>query len=281
MATLEAFDQFLEQFQSEETRRAYRRDIIKFFNWARKRPKKITKLDALGYLKHLRDSKISNASVNRAFSSIRSYMRLLVSVDVIEKNPFDRDAIKMPRVQHITSEEITDDDLKRILAVAKDSLERSIVCLMAYNGMRRSEVCNIRQCDIYNMKGMTVIEIHGKGDKTRVIPLNAKCLEAIKPFLKSDRDNNTDPLLTFRKEKLKSDFLYKIIRKLVKEANIHKNIHPHMFRAKFASLALESGVPITSVQADLGHASIETTAMYDHSKNRLDRSSVNKIRTID
>ena len=90
MATLEAFDQFLEQFQSAETQRAYRRDIIHFFNWARKKPAKVTKLDALGYLKHLRESGISNALVNRAFSSIRSYMRLLVSVDVIEKNPFDR-----------------------------------------------------------------------------------------------------------------------------------------------------------------------------------------------
>ena len=177
-------------------------------------------------------------------------------------------------------DEITDDDLKRILASTKDSLEKSIVCLMAYNGLRRSEVCNIRQCDIYELQNMMVIEIHGKGDKTRVIPLQEKCLEAIGPFLKSDRENNTGPLLTFRKKKLKADFLYKVIRKLVESANIHKNIHPHMFRAKFASLALESGVPITLVQADLGHASIETTAMYDHSKNRLDRSSVNKIRTV-
>jgi site-specific recombinase XerD len=274
---LEAFDQFLEQFPSEETRRAYRRDIIKFFNWAKKRPIKITKLDALGDLKHLRDSGISNSSINRSFSAIRSYMRLLVSVDVISKNPFDRDAIRMPKIQRVPKEGITNEEMKRILSASKNNLEKAIICLMAYNGLRRSEVSGLRQRDIYEINDIRVIEIHGKGDKTRIIPLHVKCYEYMSGLISQDLDR---PIFLIRNKKITSDYIYKIIRRIVKDANIHKKIHPHMFRAKFASLALESGVPITSVQADMGHASIETTAMYDHAKNRLDRSSVNKIQEI-
>jgi site-specific recombinase XerD len=45
-------------------------------------------------------------------------------------------------------------------------------------------------------------------------------------------------------------------------------------------LALESGAPITSVQEDMGHASIETTAIYDHAKRNVERSTVLKIPKI-
>lgn len=291
-------EEFLMQYDSPETRRAYKRDIKRFFDFSKIDAKDINRMEAIRYLDSLKSSKISNSSINRMISSMKSYCKFLIFSDVISKNPFE--GMKLPKIHHREEDEITDDEVKKIIKKIKKPIEKAVIYLMLYNGLRRSEVCGLNYGDIdqrkvkqKNGKDVVVssVRIRGKGDKIRIRPLHPLCMEAIIKYLSSEdrtKGKEDEPIFsikTSKKTKRKSrriypEAIYRIVKSITKRARIKKNIHPHMFRAKFASLAIESGVPITTVQADLGHSSIETTAIYDHSKRSLERSSVYNIKEI-
>lgn len=289
---LHGLKEFLSQYKSGETRRAYHRDIKAFFKFTRKPPERITRLEAIAYLNHLESSgRFSSASINRLFSSVRSYMKFLLFMDILRKNPLD--GMRLPKVQHKEENSVTDDEIIKIFSKMKGKDIRTkrdivIITLMTYNGLRRSEIAGMNFGDIRKtMIGgdeYRTLEIRGKGDKTRVRPLHPECWNSIYDYLKASNRTKGKPgepiLMGNGGERISTSTIYNTIRRLTRKAGIKRKLHPHMFRAKFASLALESGAPITSVQADMGHASIETTAIYDHAKRNVERSTVLKIPKI-
>lgn len=278
---LPGIKEFLSQYDSLETRRAYKRDIFTFFMTTKKTPVGITRIEALAYLNKLKEHDFSSSSINRMVSSVRSYMKFLVFMDVIPKNPLE--GMKLPRVRHAEEDGMTDGEVEKIFAKLSKKDERTrrdevIISLMLYNGLRRSEVCGLNMGDIKKNGDNRLIEVRGKGDKVRIIPLHPECWQAIIEYLKCcDRlkGKPSEPVLCRKDGKrIDTQVVYNTVKRLQKAANIKRSLHPHMFRAKFASMALESGQPITSVQADMGHSSIETTAIYDHAKRRLERSAI-------
>jgi integrase/recombinase XerD len=288
---LHGLTEFISQYPSSETRRAYKRDITHFFLTKRKRPERVTRIDVIGYLNHLKEQGHSSATINRMFSSVRSYMRFLLFEDIIIKNPFE--GIRLPKIQHTEKDSITDEEIIKIFSKLRGKDDRTkrdivIITLMMYNGLRRSEVCGINFGDIKKVSiggdEYRVLEIRGKGDKTRVRPLHPECWNAIIDYLnccKRTKGKKEEPVLMGNNgSRISVSTIYNTIKRLEKKAKIKRKLNPHMFRAKFASLALQSGNPITSVQADMGHASIETTAIYDHAKRNIERSSVLKIPKI-
>lgn len=285
--TLPGFEEFINQFDSGETRRAYKRDIEFFFACSKKKPEKITKIECLNFLTKLKEANFTPKSIQRMVSSVRSYFKFLLFMDVVIKNPLE--GMKLPRINREIKDDISDDDVKRMFEsmskLENKNRNKLIISLMLYNGLRRSEVCSLSLKDIKKVDDIYVIKIIGKGSKLREIPLHKKCIEYMKDYLiEKNLKINSDGFLFPGKSKnihMTSQMVYNIIKKIKDNIKLTKKIHPHMFRAKFASMALESGVPITSVQADLGHSSIETTAMYDHGKTKFDRSSVNKIKDIE
>ena len=229
---------------------------------------------------------MSSASISRKFSAIRSYFTFLMSLDVVVKNPVV--GIKLPRIQHRVKDWLTDDEVLKILKSIPNTKrgyrDKAIVMLLLYNGLRRDEVCKLLFSDITKNQDGISITIKGKGNKIRIRPLHTECIKAIKDFLRvTDRTKEVSDkslFLTRRGAKMQGQDILRIIKHYMILSNINKNIYPHMFRSKFASMAFESGVPITSVQEDMGHTSIETTAMYDSSKKSFSRSSVLHIKTI-
>uniref|UniRef100_A0A6H2A056 Putative site-specific tyrosine recombinase n=1 Tax=viral metagenome TaxID=1070528 RepID=A0A6H2A056_9ZZZZ len=280
--TLSGLDQFISQFDSFETKRAYRRDIIQFFAYMKKSPVSINRIDVMAYVDALKKS-FSASTVNRLLSSVKSYMKFLLFNDIISKNPFE--GMRRPKIQRAMKEDVNDKDLQKMINQIKNPLEMSVMYLMLYNGLRRSEVCRLDLSSIKNTKDGIAIEFIGKGNKLRMIPLHPECQKAIHEYLKSQgrfvKDKKEPLFINNEGVRLDVQVVYRIVKRLMRKARIKMNVHPHMLRAKFVSMALESGVPITSVQADLGHSSIETTAMYDHAKNQFNRSSVLKIKKIE
>jgi integrase/recombinase XerD len=282
---LSGFKEFINQFDSEETKRAYERDIKFFFSFCKKSPEKITKIECLNFLSKLKESNFTPKSIQRMISSVRSYFKFLLFMDVVVKNPLE--GMKLPRINREIKEDISDNEVRKMFeCLNKDKSKNSsrnklLISLMLYNGLRRSEVCTLKLNDIRKIKDIYILRITGKGNKIREIPLHKKCISYMKDYLESNNMKiNTDKYLFPGHSKdshITSQSIYNIVKHIQKSIKLSKNIHPHMFRAKFASMALESGVPITSVQSDLGHSSIETTAMYDHGKSRFDRSSINRI----
>ena len=274
-------DQHLSMY-SYNTRRVYKSDIEEFFNLCDCEPSEVTKLNGIEYLNYLKQNKLSTTSIARKFCSIRSYFDFLVSIDHIDKNHLK--GIKLPRIKHKEKQWLTDEDVKTILSSIPNNTsgkrDRAMIFLMLYNGLRRSEVIGLNIESILPSDVGPVIRIEGKGDKIRTRPLHPECVSAIKSYLKETGrlSEKSGPLFLGKKGRVSSDLIYKVVKKYSKK--LKKHVHPHMFRAKFASMALEAGVEITSVQEDMGHVSVETTAMYDASKKSYERSSVHRIRKI-
>ena len=285
--TLPGIEEFLTQYESAETRRAYKRDVIRFFLFRKKQPKDIGRLDALAWLNKIRE-KYTPTTVNRMFASIRSYFLFLYSAEMIPSNPFEK-KYKLPKIQRKLKEELQDIDVikifRRIKNTVRGARDRAIINLMLYNGLRREEVAGLNIGDLIQAPEGVAIEVRGKGEKTRTILLHQEAYNSIIKYLKKterlDSRKSEPVFLTKSGRRITGETVYEILSKYVKEAGIKNKIHPHMFRAKFASMMLEAGVPITTVQYLLGHSSIETTSMYDHAKGALRRSGVNNIKPIE
>lgn len=281
------FDVFVSQYESAETKRAYTRDVYRFFSNINKEPVNVTKADVISYIQILKSLNLVSRSIARSMYAVRSYMKFLVNMDIIVKNPVD--GVRIPKMYSSPEMGITNEELIKMInsfsrkEYKNSKLDYAVFCLMLYNGLRRSEVCSINYGDIRNDNGISVIEIRGKGNKTRVRPIHPVCQKAIVEYLKKEKrisGNPEDPIFAINGERINTYHVYTIIRRISRNSKLERLIHPHMLRAKFASLALESGQPITSVQADMGHSNIDTTAIYDKAKHSLERSAVLGIKEI-
>ena len=133
------------------------------------------------------------------------------------------------------------------------------------SGMRVSELCDLRVCDIDMKQGC--VRIIGKGNKERIIDISQKAtLAAIKDWL-NERDpcDSQSPLFVSRLHNiLSTQSVRLLIKNLVTSSQIKKKITPHTFRHTYATLLLEGGVDITYIQHLLGHSSVVTTQIYTH-----------------
>lgn len=141
----------------------------------------------------------------------------------------------------------------------------AIVELLFASGMRVSELCDLRVCDIDMKQGC--VRIIGKGNKERIIDISQKAtLSAIKDWL-NERGccDSQSPLFVSRLHNiLSTQSVRLLIKNIVASSQIEKKITPHTFRHTYATLLLEEGVDITYIQHLLGHSSVITTQIYTH-----------------
>ena len=141
----------------------------------------------------------------------------------------------------------------------------AIVELLFVSGMRVSELCDLRLCDIDMKQGC--VRIIGKGNKERIVDISQKAtLTAIKEWLKEQGTCDSQyPLFVSRlHNKLSTQSVRLLIKNLVSLTQIKKKITPHTFRHTYATLLLEEGVDIAYIQHLLGHSSVVTTQIYTH-----------------
>lgn len=141
----------------------------------------------------------------------------------------------------------------------------AIIELLFASGMRVSELCDLRVCDIDMKQGC--VRIIGKGNKERIIDISQKAtLSAIKDWL-NERGccESQSPLFVSRLHNiLSTQSVRLLIKNIVASSQIEKKITPHTFRHTYATLLLEEGVDITYIQHLLGHSSVVTTQIYTH-----------------
>jgi site-specific recombinase XerD len=252
--------------------------------WVGREESSISKIDAINYLNHLKEQNLSDATIQQRMLSLSSYFRFLIESDVLDrKNPFS--GIRIPRINRPLEQGLSDDEVRGILREAGHNLlQVAVIKVMLYNGLRRNEVVSMNVEHIKVIDGNNMLEIHGKGDKVRTIPLHDDAKKAILAYLGSEGRNHrfdySEPVFKVEGKRIKAYQIYHFIRKCASRAGIERSIHPHLLRAKFASRALEQGQPITSVMNDMGHANVTMTASYDKNRSSYERSTIPKTKPI-
>jgi len=252
---------------SPRTIEAYGRDVGRFVDFIEKHcpddgPNAITKRHVTRWASSL--DHLAASSVCRAIDALASFFRFVEDEGVADANPVA--GVRRPRREERVPVAATPEDCRRLMAAADSRQERCIVGLLAYLGLRRSELLalNVNDFDA----DLTSVTVLGKGRKQRRIPVPAPLREILHEYLNA-RGSDAPPLLLNRVgNRLSATSLYRIWRRLLKRSGLEgSSLTVHSLRHGAATTWLRAGVDIRSIQALLGHSSIATTARYLHTSD--------------
>ena len=272
----EFLDYIIEKNYSDYTETNYEIDLFKYEEYLKSHNlnyKTIKYKDISNFIIFLKESKYKSTSINRIISSLKSFYLFLEKKKVINNNPFA--LVKSVKTEKRLPNYFKYDEFNMMLESIEDNplgiRNRLILELLLATGMRVSELSNLKISDIdINARE---IRVFGKGKKERIVYFGEYSLEALNNYLGNSRSillngksseylliNNNGGRLTDRGVRL-------IIDNIVKKSAIKSKVSPHTFRHTFASLMLNEGCDIKSVQELLGHASLSTTGIYTHLTN--------------
>ncbi len=189
------------------------------------------------------------------------------------------------------TEFLTEEEAEAILRVPdrrtlQGKRDYAILLTLLTTGLRKAEICGLKVGDLKTYRNQAVIDVIGKGQKFRRIPLETKTLIAIQDYLKT-AGNGTDPIHSifstlgkhgpYEARDLTPKAVDCLVKSMAKKALIRKRMHPHVIRHTFATTLLDKGNDLRTVQALMGHSYIRTTEAYLHS---TDDRKVEAIKTL-
>lgn len=143
---------------------------------------------------------------------------------------------------------------------------RAVIELLFGTGMRIGELCGLKNGDVDLAQGL--VRIIGKGNKERIVdvcmPVTLSALREWTRTRNTSADSNANFFTNRLGKSLSPQNVRSMLRRIVQECGIEKNVTPHTFRHTFATLLLEEDVDVYSIQHILGHSSISTTQIYLH-----------------
>ena len=269
---------FLEKGYSKHTITAYRTDLIRFKCFCETTHGQddllvISYAQVRSWVVSLVNANISNNSINRKVSSLKSFYKFLQKTALREDNPLSKHkALKVAKKVQVpfTAKEI--DAVIQNIAKEKDfdSLRNKLLIELLYStGIRRAELINIKGIDI-NISDKT-IRVLGKRNKERFVPILTSVLVTLNQFLElkiKSTFNSEFLLITSKGNKLYETLVYRIINSYFSQVSPKVKKSPHILRHSFATHLLNEGADLNSVKELLGHSSLASTQVYTH--NSLD-----------
>ncbi|MDD2435131.1 MAG: site-specific tyrosine recombinase XerD [Bacilli bacterium] len=256
---------------SNNTIMSYETDLKKYATFFKDKPlMEIKNTDIKDYLKYLNSLKLSDKTIARNISSIKSFYKFLLIERYVTDNPLE--LIDLPKIRKSLPSVLSIEEVLLLLDIElTDSFSyrnKAMLELMYATGMRVSELVNLK---VHNIDlNMAVVRVLGKGNKERIIPIGDYALESLKVYLDEYRDKMlkrkyTDYLfLNNHGEKLTRQGFFKIIKKQSQIKGIKTSFSPHTLRHSFATHLLNYGADLRTIQELLGHSSISTTQIYTH-----------------
>ena len=246
---------------TQETLRQYAL-VLKAFSYYV--PKKISDVKEWDILKFLDDyercRKIGKRRKDQMRVILNGFFRYQTDRGKINTNPMA--TIEPIRYKKTIREPLNDMEMEQLRYACKKQKERALLEFFFATGCRVSEVVNLDVEDIdFNNRSLKVC---GKGDKERIVLLNAAAVLAVESYIQSRKDDNPALFVADRRpyQRLKKEALEKIIRELGIKANLTRRVYPHLIRHTTATYLLNHGMPLEQVQVYLGHENINTTRIY-------------------
>ena len=213
---------------------------------------------------------LSKRSQARLLSSLRSFFNWCIEEGDLKDNPCDRiDAPKLGKyLPAVLSVEEVDAIMESVDLKASGGLrDRAILEVLYGCGLRVSECTGLLLSHVHLDEGY--VDVVGKGNKQRIIPLGEMAAEAIRNYLPARPEPAArayeDVLFLNRSGRsLSRVSVFNLVKERAMAAGIHKEISPHTFRHSFATHLIEGGADLRIVQEMLGHESILTTEIYTH-----------------
>lgn len=151
-----------------------------------------------------------------------------------------------------------------VVDALNDGPVRTILLLLPRTGLRVSEACEMRVDQVERRGAGILFRFRGKGDKERIVPLNAAARAVLADYLDAFPPDGDHLFPGYGDGPISGEAVRKVTRRLRKLHPELGPLTPHVLRHTWATSALGAGVDLRTVQAALGHASITTTSRYLH-----------------
>jgi len=263
-----------EKKYSQHTISAYRNDLISFQEFY-KNTYNLSAIENANYgeirnwIVSLVESKISNATINRKISALKTFYKFLLRTKQLKNSPLiNHKALKMEKRVQVP---FSKTEIFKVLDIFKDSdnfdvvRDKLMIELLYATGMRRAELIQLEVRDVDCFKQM--VKVHGKRNKERYIPLIKTVLITLTKYLNLRNNLSTDSsrlFVTKKGKKLYGSFVYRKINNYFSIVSTKVKKSPHMVRHSFATHLLNEGADLNSIKELLGHESLASTQVYTH-----------------
>ena len=214
---------------------------------------------------------ISNSSINRKISSLKSFYKFLQKTGQLKVSPLVKHrALKTSRkIQIPFSEAEVEKALDTFEATCFEDLRNKLIIEMFYStGIRRKELIEIRMRDIDLQEGL--LKVLGKRNNERSIPLLPSVIGTLKKYIVERQTLESTAsqghlFLTEKGVKMNESFVYRLINNYFRGVSSKVKKSPHILRHSFATHLLNQGANLNAVKELLGHSSLAATQIYTHS----------------
>jgi len=246
---------------SELTLGGYAQELSLFNDFIQKPTVNISTSDIRRYIAS--NDALKQSTNSKKLSVLKSFFAWLVDEEVITRNPTSK--IRTLKQSKRLPKALTSGELEAVRDGCISLRERALVEVLYSTGCRLSEIINVKTDDIDWTTGST--KVIGKGDKERVVYLNAKAQYHLRKYLEERRYNEDYCEYLFSTQRrpyrqLRNKSVQDIVEKIGKRTGLSTKLHPHKFRHTMATLAIDNGIELGDLQQLLGHSSSNTTLRY-------------------
>ncbi|GAB6180669.1 tyrosine recombinase XerC [Desulfotomaculum defluvii] len=221
------------------------------------------------FLSHLKERKLSRATVARKLASWRAFFKFLSIENLVTNNPMLR--VANPKKEKRLPTFLYEDEIEQLVETPDQSplgiRNRALLELLYASGVRVSELValNLEHIDL----SAGYIRVMGKGSKERIVPIHQKAIAALEEYYRVVRNQMVSQdckavFLNYKGSRLSDRGIRKIVDKYCQEIGVKLNVSPHKIRHSFATHLLDNGADLRAVQELLGHVSLSTTQIYTH-----------------
>jgi integrase/recombinase XerD len=267
----------VEKGLSPNTVSAYRRDLLKFDEFAKKKKltlEAISRDDLVDFLASLYRQKLESRTVARHLVTLRNFFRFTLIQELRTEDPSLN--LESPKIRRSLPGYLRLEEVEKLLAQPDEKQpaglrDRAMLEVLYSTGLRVSELVGLRVMDMDRAAGC--VRCIGKGNKERIVPIGKKALNLVDRYLRDARPklikagkqaNPTALFINRRGGPLSRVGVWKILSAYGRQAGMRTGLTPHMLRHSFATHLLEGGADLRSVQLMLGHSDISTTQIYTH-----------------
>ncbi|WP_321854439.1 tyrosine recombinase XerC [Paraburkholderia tropica] len=269
---------------SAHTLRAYAHELDELKKLAKGRPlERVEAAEVRGAVARAHAGGLAARSIAHRLSAWRAFYRWYAGRVELDANPVA--AVRAPKRAKTLPKALSVDDATRLMeapppaSTGADSLEtlrdHAMLELFYSSGLRLAELVGLDvryirrdgyESSSWFKRDAAEVEVHGKGNRHRVVPVGSKALAALDAWL-AVRDawikHDDAPLfVSVRGNRMAPGVVRERVKRAALAAGIPANVHPHVLRHSFATHLLQSSGDLRAVQELLGHASISATQVY-------------------
>lgn len=221
------------------------------------------------YTKRSRGEWTADTMLGR-YKALKSFLKWCVNNHYLKENPID--LIQKPKLEQKLPKSISKQDAQVLLDYAFNLpakyrhtrfRNKAIIAMLIYSGVRIRELLDLKLHEV-DMENRVILIKDGKGGKDRLVPICSKLHESLDKFIKDRERLGKKSIYFFTTLRSDDPLTYQGVKRFVGQlrAATGINFSPHKLRHTFATLMLEGGCDLFSLQKMMGHSDIKTTTIY-------------------